>query len=224
MTLEEARNAFYLERGRAIEDLRKPFVEAVARAERALRVPVIKRPKGLFRRFLMRDFERVRQDYQIRATAAESARSRLREFDAGAKERQNPLQHDIDMRTWRRCDAVDPAIREAIRREQARMDAAKRLAEAVSDFNQASGEKHELMTPQTLKGKWGGTPVDAIELADQLFVRATNDKGYSYALFPWQSGMEANINRPCWYWYDGKGRMRFEPQIGTRTPLPRATS
>lgn len=222
MTIEQAQRAFHLERSRAIGDLRKPFEEAVKRVERGVLVPVIKRPGGPFRRFLMRDYERIRRDSQERCAAVESARAKLDEFDARAKDRQSGLQRDINERTQQRCDAFDPAILDALRREQSRKDEAKRLAEAVSEFNRATGEKHEIMLPEVLKRKCGGTLVDAIELTGQLFARVTSDKGYSYELFPWESGMEAYIGRLCWYWYDGNGRVRFEPQAGIRAPLPRS--
>lgn len=224
MTLEQAESAFHLERSRAIKDLRKPLEDAVRRAERALMVPVIKRPKGPFRRLLMRDFERVRRDYQDRRAALELANSRLRGFDAQVRDRQSSLQHDIRVRTWQRCSAINHAILEAFRNEQTRKDEANLLAQAIADFNRATGEEHELVLAETLEGKYGGTLVDAIELAGKLFARVTSNKGYSYVLFPWLTGMELHVGRPCWYWYDGNGRTRFESQVGTRTPLPRPTS
>lgn len=219
MTLEEAQSAFHQERDRAVDDLRKPLEQAVARAERGVFVPVVRRPKGLFWRILIRDYERFRDDSRARFAALELALKKLYEFDALVRDRQSPLQGDINARTRQRCEAADSAILDTLRREQARKDEAKQLAVAVSEFNRATGEKHELVLPETLNGKCPGTLVDAVELNGQLFARVTNDRGYSYELFPWQSGMEAHIGRPCWFWYDGRGKVKVGAQVAARPAL-----
>lgn len=219
MTLEQAQRAFQQQHGLAVDDLRKPFIDAVNRAERDLLVPVVKRPTGPFRKFLMRDFERVRADWLNRRAALESAKMRLRAFEASVQDSRSPLQLEIRVRTQERCGEADHAILEHLRRERVRREEAMKLADAVDELNYASGEEHKLLLPDAAKGKWSGTLVDNVELAGRAFARATNDRGYSYMLFPWRNDMVQLVGRPCWFWYDGRGRARFASQIAARPPL-----
>lgn len=220
MTLEEAQRAFHQQRILAVDELRKPYVEAVATAERQFCLMRPKRPTGPFRWFLRSDFERVQVDWNARKARLISAKARMLEFEADVANWQSPLQRRINAMTRQRCERTDPTILATLRREQERKAEANRLADALVALNTETGEKHEFLLPGTLKNKWGGTLLDRVDLAGRALARATDDRGYSFVLFPWRDDMGSYIGRPCWFWYNGFGEPRFTPQVGARPPLP----
>lgn len=220
MTLEEAQRAFYRQRTLAIDELRKPHARAVAKAEREFCPSRPKQPTGTFRLILRSDFERVNTDWSARRARLVSAKARLLEFDAEVADLQSHLQRRINALTRQRCDRTDPMILAVLEREQMRKTEAKWLADALAALNTHTGEKHELRLPESSKNKWGGTLLDRVEVAGRGYARATDDRGYSFVLFPWLDDMSSYIGRPCWFWYNGCGEARFAPQLGSRPPLP----
>lgn len=220
MTLKEAQRAFHQQRTLAVDELRKPYVKAVATAEREFCLTRPKRPTGPFRWFLGSDFERVQADWNARKARLISAKARMLEFEAEVANWQSPLQRRINAMTRQRCERTDPMILLTLKREQERKAEAKRVADALVELNTATGEKHELLLPGLFKNKWGGALLDSVDLAGRVFARASADRGYSFVLFPWRDEMSSFVGRPCWFWYNAFGEPRFAPQLGTRPPLP----
>lgn len=220
MTLEAAQRAFYQQRSLAVGELRKPYTAAVAKAEGNFNLPRPKRPMGLLRWLLRGDFERVHADWNARKARLIWAKARLLEFEAEIADRQSHLQRTINLLTREGCNRSDPAILAALENEQRRKAEEKQFADALRALNAKSGESHTLLRPNASKTKWGGTLFDKVDIAGRAFARATEDRGYSFVLFPWSDNMQAHCGRPCWFWFNGFGEPHFTPQLGARPALP----
>lgn len=224
MTLEEAQRAFYQQRSLAVAELRKPYTAAVAKAEGNFYVPRPKRPTGPLRWLFIGDFERVLADWNARKTRLISARARLLEFEAEIADRQSHLQRKINLLMREGCNRSDPAILAILENEQRRKAEEKQFADALRALNAESGESHTLLRPSASKAKWGGTLFDRVAIAGRTFARATDDRGYSFVLFPWSESMQSYVGRPCWFWFNASGEPHFAPQLGARPALPPSSS